>query len=134
MRPAVSLSLPSLQEVSFTPDRFPVRFYSSLDGKNLGSVRLILGKTNQNLLVVVHFCIYFRNFLVSVLYNVYQGQAAKVNHTHEKLQMKEPATRHSWSLASKGLSHFRLGAHLAFSCKFACKESSWDKPASMHSA
>lgn len=125
--------LPSLLEVSFTPDRFPGRFYSYLDGKNLAWVRQILGKTKQGLLIIVHFFIYFGYFLVSVLNNVYQRRAAKVNHRNEKLQMKEPAARHSWSHASKGFSRFRLGAHLAFFCKYACKESSWNKPASMHS-
>lgn len=81
----------SLLEVSFTPDRCPGRFCSSL-GKNLAWVRLILGKTKQDLLIIIHFFIYFGYFLVSVLNNVYQRRAAKVNHTNEKLQMKEPGT------------------------------------------
>lgn len=133
MRPAASSSLPSLLVVSFTPDRFPGRFNSCLDGKNLAWVRQIVGNTKQDLLIIVHFFIYFGYFLVSGLYNVYQRRAAKVNRTNEKLQRKEPATWHSWSHASKGFSRFRLGAHLAFFCKYACKESSWNKPASMHS-
>lgn len=117
-------------EVSFTPDRFPGMFYSSLDGKNLAWVRQSLGKKKQDLLIIIHFFIYLGYFLVSGLYNVYQRLAAKVNHTNEKLQMKEPA--HGMVPCLQGLQSFQIRCTLGILLQYACKESSWNKPASVH--